>query len=412
MQQTNNTKDLLIKDEEFLSGALYRIFHIVVNKGEGSFLYTVDGEKYLDLTCGIAVTQLGHCHPEIVKAVQEQVSNLIHVSCVTHHTENIKLAEKVAQITPGSINSTFFCNSGAEAVEGSLKLSRIANPNRPNILSFRGGFHGRTLGAISVSSSKVAMRKGYFPLLPGIFFVDFPKEDGQKTLNELEQLFKLEAPADSFSSMLIEPVIGEGGYIPTPKGFLAELKKICTENNILLICDEVQSGIGRTGKWFASEHYNIEPDIITIAKGIGSGFPIGAFASNKKLMSHMPAGTHGSTYGGNPVACAAALKTLEIIERDNILDYVSKTGEEVIKKLKTELPGKANARGLGFMIGVELKDKDTAKKVIDKCFEEKILIIPCGPEQNILRIIPPLNIERNILFNATDKLINIIKQHS
>ncbi len=426
--QAVSLKNLLAKDEQFLASALYRVFHIVADRGEGSYLYTTDGQKYLDLTCGIGVTQLGHCHPEVVKAAQEQLAKLMHVSCVTHHTENIKLAEKLASILPGDINNTFFCNSGAEAVDGSIKLSRYVNPGRPNIVAFRGSFHGRTLGATALSSSKSLHRKHYDPLLAGINFVDFPNcwqcpvfkdpsSCGLECLDLLTRMFKLNLPPESISAIIIEPMVGEGGYVPAPPhnqnsrlNYLKELRKICDEYNILLICDEVQSGIGRTGKWFATEYYDIVPDVITMAKGIASGLPMGAFASKKKFMSLMPPGAHGSTFGGNLVSCAAALKTLEIIERENLLDYVSKTGVELIKHLESGLKQKAKIRGLGFMLGIELASKEIADKVVEECFKEKILILTAGAEQKVIRFIPPLNMEKALLFNVVDKIISFINK--
>src|SRR3990167_6879408 len=378
--QDSKLKELLAKDEEFLSSALYRVFHIVCERGEGSYIYATDGTKYLDLTCGIGVTQLGHSHPEVVKAAQDQLAKLVHISCVTHQTENIKLAEKLSKILPGNLNNTFFCNSGAEAVDGVIKLSRYVNKGRPNIIAFRGGFHGRTLGATSLSSSKELHRKNYDPLLPCIHFVNYPKEEkaAQETLESLNKMFKLNLPPESVGAMLIEPVLGEGGYIPAPINFLKELRTICDKHHIFFICDEVQSGIGRTGKWFAVEHYGIVPDAITIAKGIANGLPLGGFAANKKHMSLMPPGSHGSTFGGNPVSCASAVKTLEIIERDHLLDYVSKTGSEVIKHLQDNLSSKATVRGFGFMIGIELKDKETCEKVISECFKEKMILLSAG----------------------------------
>lgn len=412
--QVTNLKDLLAKDEQFLSSALYRVFHIVIEKGEGVYLWSTDNTKYLDLTCGIGVTQLGHCHPEVTKAAQEQLSKLVHISCVTHHTENIKLAEKLSKIMPGNLNNTFFCNSGAEAIEGAIKLSRYINPGRPNIIAFRGSFHGRTLVATALSSSKVLHRKNYDPIIAGVNFVTYPKSNSLESLEEIKQLFKSNVPPESVSAVIIEPVLGEGGYIPSPKeetNFLKELRKICDEHKIVLICDEVQSGIGRTGKWFATEHYDVVPDIIAIAKGIANGLPMGAFCANKKHMSLMPPGSHGSTFGGNPVVCAAANKTLEVIEREKLLDYVLKTGTEVINHLKNELKSKAQIRGLGFMIGVELSSKEQAEKIVQECFKEKMLIITAGAEQNVLRIIPALNIERNLLFSAIDKIIGIIKKN-
>ena len=418
---TTNLKDLLAKDEQFLSNALYRVFHIVAERGEGSYLYSTDGVKYLDLTCGIGVTQLGHCHPEVVKAAKGQLDKLVHISCVTHHTLNITLAEKRSKILAGKMDNTFFCNSGAEAIDGAIKFSRRLNKGeRPNIISFRGAFHGRTIGGTSLSSSKELHRKYYDPLLPGVNIVDFPncytakesEKEASRVLESIEKMFKLHLSPDSVSAMVIEPVLGEGGYLPAPLkpvNFLKELRKICDKYGILLICDEVQSGIGRTGKWFAVEHYGIEPDVITMAKGLGNGLPIGAFSARKEKMSEMPPGSHGSTFGGNPVSCAAAIKTLEVIERDKILDYVSSTGRELISLLQTELKLNANVRGLGFMIGIELASKEIAERVIQECFKEKILILGAGPEQNIIRFIPPLNIEKEILFSAVDKIIGIIK---
>lgn len=424
INQASNLKELLAKDEKFLSSALYRVFHVVAERGEGPYIYTTDTEKFLDLTCGIGVTQLGHCHPEVTKAAQDQLAKLVHISCVTHHTGNIKLAEKLAEILPGDLKNTFFCNSGAEAVDGSIKFSRYVNPGRPNIIAFRPSFHGRTLGATSLSSSKSLHRKNYDPLLTGINFVDFPncwdcpvfKEPNTcnlECLDLVKRMFNLNLPPESVSAMIIEPIVGEGGYIPSPNhrfNYLKELRKICDEYKILLICDEVQSGFGRTGKWFGVEYYGIIPDVITMAKGIANGLPMGAFASRKSLMSLMPPASHGSTFGGNPVACAAAVKTIKIIQRDNLLDYVQKTGTELMNHLKEELKTKAKVRGYGFMIGIELESKEKVEKTIQECFKEKMLVLTAGTKANAIRLIPPLNIEKKLLFSASDKIINIIKK--
>ena len=417
-QQTQSLKELLAKDAEFLSPALYRVFHIAIERGEGSYIYSTEGMKYLDLTSGIGVTQLGHCHPEVIKAAKDQLDKLVHISCVVHHSGNIKLAEKLASILPGNISNTFFCNSGAEAVDGAIKLSRKLNPGRSNIITFKGAFHGRTLCATSLSFSKDIHRKDYDPLFAGIHAIDFPNiytgkepaKEVEKSLDQINLLFKSKNP-ETFSAMIIEPMQGEGGYIPAPLkpvNFLRELRKICDKHNILLICDEVQSGIGRTGKWFAVEHYDTNPDVITMAKGLGSGLPIGCFSSTKEKMYKMEPASHGSTYGGNPVCCAAALKTLEVIERDNLLEYVSEFGNEIINHARKELESKANVRGFGFMIGIELKNKELVEKVKDECFKEKILILPAG--ENSIRIIPALNIEKNLFTNAMDKIINIIRK--
>ncbi|MBI1859229.1 MAG: aminotransferase class III-fold pyridoxal phosphate-dependent enzyme [Candidatus Melainabacteria bacterium] len=417
--QASNLKELLAKDEKYLSSALYRVFHIVAEKGEGPYIYSTDGVKYLDLTCGIGVTQLGHCHEEVIKAAQEQLTKLVHISCVTHHTENIKLAEKLASILPGNLNNTFFCNSGSEAVDGAIKFARRLNPGRPNLIAFKGSFHGRTIGGTSLSSSKEVHRKFYDPLLPGVNFVEFPncytgkykEHSAERVLETLEQMFKSYLSPDSISAMIIEAMQGEGGYLPAPLkpiNFLKELRNICDKHKILLICDEVQSGIGRTGKWFSINHYDVVPDVITIAKGLGNGLPIGGFCASHERMSTMPPASHGSTFGGNPVSCAAAYKTLEVIERDNLLDYVFKTGSEIIDHLAKELSTQANVRGFGFMIGIELESKEKVEKVKDECFKENILILPTG--EKAIRLLPPLNIEKALLTNSIDKLINIIKK--
>ena len=416
-KETQSTKELLVKDEQFLSPALYRVFHTVIEKGEGSYVYSTEGMKYLDLTSGIGVTQLGHCHPEVNKAIKDQIDKLVHISCVTHQELNIKLAEKLASILPGNISNTFFCNSGAEAVDGAIKLSRKVNPKRPNIISFKGAFHGRTLLATSLSSSKEIHREDYDPFVPGIYMVNFPNiytgkdKEIDKSLEEINTLFKSKAPPETVSAFIIEPFQGEGGYIPSPLkpvNFLKELRKICDKHKILLICDEVQSGIGRTGKWFATEHYDVIPDVITMAKGLGNGLPIGAFSSTKENMYKMQPASHGSTYSGNPVVCAASYKTLEIIERDNLLSYVQKTGDEILEHLYSEIGKKVSVRGFGFMIGIELDTKEKAQKVVDECFKEKILLLPCG--EKAVRLLPPLNIEKNVFRNAVDKIIEIIKK--
>jgi len=406
---------------------------MVASHGEGSYLYSVEGERFLDLTSGIGVTQLGHAHPEVVKAAQQQLEKLWHVSCVTHQTQNITLAERLVGILPGDLSSVFFCNSGAEAVDGAIKFSRQFSPGRPNIISFRPAFHGRTLGATALSSSKITLRKGYDPLLIGVNFVDFPNcwhcpvfKDKQtcelECLDLLTRMFKLNLPPESVSAIILEPIVGEGGYIPAPSdvgeyniqkhrfNYLRELRRICDEYGILLIVDEVQSGIGRCGKWFGIEHFEVVPDLITMAKGLANGLPIGAFAGRPELMNKMLPGSHGSTFGGNPVSCAAASKTLEIIARDGLLEYVEQTGFQLMQHLQTELAGKAQVRGYGFMIGMQLQSKEIVDRVLQETFKEKMLLLSAGTSS--LRLIPPLNINKQLLFNSMDKVIEIIKKSS
>jgi len=413
-------EELLLKDQQYLSSSLVRIFDIFVESGKGPFLYTVNQEKYLDLTSGIGVTQLGHCHPEVTQAIKEQAEKLLHVSCVTRQTNNLSLAEKLAKILPGDLENTFFCNSGAEAVDGALKFAKYLKPGRPNIISFRGAFHGRTLGALSVSSSKSFHRKNYDPLLPGVNIVDFPNCFNCPAFKEpescqlecfdlIERMSDLNLDPATVCAVIIEPILGEGGYVPSPKhrfNFLARLREFCSKHQIFLIVDEVQSGIGRTGKWFGFENYEIVPDVVTIAKGLGGGMPIGAFTVRKEFANKMPASAHGSTYGGNPVACRAALKVLEIIERDNLLEYVSKTGREIIKIFSKNIQ-EVQVRGYGFMIGLEFKNKTKAQNIIKACFKEKILTLPAGPQGNVLRLIPPLNIPKMLLLEAVEKIVQI-----
>lgn len=414
--------DYLRNDAEYLSPALSRAFDIVVAKGSGSYLFDIEGNRYLDFTAGIAVNQLGHCHPEVVQAISEQAAQCIHTSCVVHYPANIELATKLAQIMPGEISSTFFSNSGAEAIDGAIKLAKLAKPDRPNIISHRGAFHGRTIGSVSLTNSKASYRKYFGVLMPGVYTIPYPNIYADKNEAELEaetrfalnELFDKTVAPETVAAIFVEPVQGEGGYIPAPgvKGswnYLQFLRELCDKHGILLVFDEVQSGMARTGKWFASEYYGVVPDILVMAKGLSGGLPLGAFASTKELMHKMPVASHGSTFGGNPVSCKAALKLIEIIERDRVMDNVAARSKQVFDFFESRFPGSSqrkneslSVRGLGLMIALEFKDADTVNRIKKIAFENKLLLLGCGTYGNIIRLAPDLIISQSDLQAGLD----------
>ena len=312
---------LVTRANKVLAPVLGHYTDLPVSHGEGCYLYGVDGKKYLDFAMGIATASTGHCHPKVVKAIQDQAAKLIHACAgVVYYEPNIALAEKLAEITPFENAKTFFTNSGSEAVEGALKLARYAS-KKPGLVSLKGGFHGRTLGALSLTTSKMKYQEGYAPLLPETYTVE--------TLQELDELVTVQKKA--IAAFILEPIQGEGGYQPVPFDFMKELRAYCTKHNILLILDEIQSGMGRTGKWFACEHSGIKPDVLVLAKGIASGMPLGAIIAESSLMDHWTTGAHGGTYTGNPVSCAAALATIDVIAKE--LPTITERGESVMQKL-------------------------------------------------------------------------------
>lgn len=368
----------LIRDEASLAGVLPRCSDVVASYGGGSYIYDVDEKSYLDFTSGIAVTNTGHCHPKVVDAITEQAQSLIHTSVTTHNTKNIELAERLIGLTPFMEDpQVFFCNSGAEAVDGALKLARMYT-KQPGIIAFRGAFHGRTLGATSITTAKEKYTEGYFaPLWKDTFIADH--------LEDVENY--LMHQSNNIGAVIIEPVLGEGGYVVYPDGWLHELRSICNHYDTLLIFDEVQTGIGRTGNMWASETFGVTPDVLLFAKGIASGLPLGGIISPRGIMDLWPTGTHGSTFGGNPVSCAAALATLDIVEP--LLPRVRERGEQMLKRLSKLVP---EARGVGYMVGLPLASQSDTEKVRTLCQEDGLLILSCGPEDDVLRLIPPLTI--------------------
>jgi 4-aminobutyrate aminotransferase len=385
-----------------VAGVLPAYFDVVADRGEGSWIWDVDDRRYLDFGAGIAVTVTGHCHPRVVDAITRQASSLLHTSVVFRHRPYVELAERLGSMAPFFTEPrVFLCNSGAEAIDGSIKLARRVT-GRPGIIAFRRGFHGRTIGGTSLTTAKSKYREGYEPLLPAVYVAPYciPFEHGNDAraacdaaLAELDLLFATSAPPSNVAAMVLEPVLGEGGYVPPPVEWLRGLRQRCDEHGILLVFDEVQTGVGHTGRFFAAETYGVTPDVVLFAKGIASGLPLGGIIAPAQIFDQWPKATHGSTFGGNPVACAAALATLDVLEEDDLCARATELGERAIARMR-EVAGQTGAivdvRGLGFMIGVELRDADITTAVQRRCLEDGLIVLSCGPGENVLRLVPPL----------------------
>jgi 4-aminobutyrate aminotransferase len=407
----DSQEEWLARERAHLSQVLYRYTPIVVDHAKGSYMYSVDGRRYLDFASGIAVTNLGHGHPAVVAAAKAQLDKVIHTSVVAHHEPAIELAERIAAVAPGKLDKVFFANSGAEAVEGAIKLARYAT-GRPALIGFQGAFHGRTYGALSLTASKSYYRERYEPFLPGVYHVPYPYpyrnptgSSDEATLDYvfdyIDEMLDTRVPPNNIAAFIVEPVLGEGGYVVPPADFLPRLRALCDRHDILLIADEVQSGYGRTGKMFACEHTGVVPDIMTLAKLIASGLPLSAVVANSKLMDQWEPAAHGSTFGGNPVSCAAGIATLDVFTREGILANASARGAELVRRLRElqrRLPAIGEVRGLGLMVGVELVNKDGSankdlqKKVRQVCLDSGMVVLSCGPHDNVLRLVPPLNL--------------------
>jgi 4-aminobutyrate aminotransferase len=394
--------------DNLISPVWSRITPIVAERAEGAYVYGKDGTRYLDFTSGIGVTNTGHCHPKVVRAIQEQAAKLLHGQAnIIFHPPLLELAEELRTIVPQGLDCFFFSNSGAEAVEGAVKLARHAT-GRPNVIVFQGSFHGRTALTMALTTSKTIYRAGYQPLPAGVFVAPYPyayrygwspQETEAFCLRELKLLLKSQTAPFETAAILVEPVLGEGGYVvPTP-GFLAGLRRICDEHGFLLIADEVQSGFGRTGKWFAIEHFGVEPDIMTMAKGLASGLPLSGIAARRELMERWIPGSHGGTYGGNAVACAAAVATIRAIREEGLLENAQRMGAllmERLRALQSDCPVIGDVHGLGLMVGAEFTDSDgapatdPAKAVVKGCLKRHLLLLTCGTWNNTIRWIPPL----------------------
>lgn len=400
-------KLLLERDQRFMSPSYTRIYPLVVARGSGAVIEDVDGNLYLDFTAGIAVTAAGHCHPDVTAAIQDQAAKLIHMSGTDFYYEpQIDLAQRLAESAPGTTpKRVFFTNSGAEALEAGLKLARW-HTGRSRAIAFMGAFHGRTYGAMSLSGSKLVHRRGFSPLVPDIHHVPYPRgcttcanpDVACECVRQIEEtVLKRTAPPEEVAAIFVEPIQGEGGYHVPPAGFLPALRSLCDRHNILMVADEVQTGMGRTGKLFAVEHWNVEPDILCLAKGIASGMPLGAIIARGEVMD-WPPGSHASTFGGNPVSCRAALTTLDLLENQYIRNAAER-GEQLrqgLIQMRKKHPALGDVRGLGLMMAVDLvKNQDRTAldpalrdEIVQTAYRRGLLLLGCG--EAAIRFCPPL----------------------
>lgn len=406
-------KAMIARDAEVVSPSYPRDYPFVMSHGKGAEVWDVDGNRFLDFAAGIAVCSTGHSHPEVVGAITEAAKGFLHISSDYWHERQVRLGERIRDLKPMGAEPamSFMCQSGTEAVEGALKLARYVT-GRSRFIGFFGGFHGRTMGALSFTSSKYTQQSGFFPTMPGVTHVPYPNnfrpvlagaDQGKAVLDYIENvLFQHNVPAAEVAGILIEPIQGEGGYVVPPDGFLAGLRALCDRHGILLIFDEVQSGIGRTGTMFAAQHFGVAPDIMTLAKGLGSGMPIGLVVARKKLMEKWKRGAHGNTYGGNPVCCAAALATIDLVERAYAANAAS-VGAYFMERLREwqkKHPQIGEVRGRGLMIGMELTmgatnrtpNKALCDALITRAYHNGLLLLPCGI--STVRFMPPLLITK------------------
>jgi 4-aminobutyrate aminotransferase len=404
-----NAQALLARDAAVVSPSYPRDYPFVMSHGRGTEAWDVDGNRFLDFMAGIAVCSTGHAHPAVVRAVQEAAGKFLHISSDYWHENMVGLAERLARLAPvGEPAMSFLCQSGTEAVEAALKLARYVS-GRQRFIAFLGSFHGRTMGSLALTSSKYTQQKGFAPTMPGVTHVPYPNpyrplfaggDQGQATLDYIRMLFDRNLPASEVAAIVVEPIQGEGGYLVPPDGFLAGLRALCDEHGILLMCDEVQSGIGRTGRMFACEHWGVRPDIVTSAKGLGSGLPIGAVIAKKRVMEQWKRGAHGNTYGGNPITCAAAIATLDLVANE-FMANAARTGEYFmyrLRELQRDFPCIGEVRGKGLMIGMELIENDAARtpartlcdRLVTRAFHNGLLLLTCGV--STVRFMPPLSV--------------------
>src|SRR5437868_2808857 len=422
-----NAKRVLEQDAKFMSPSYTRDYPLVAKRGHGAIVEDVDGNAFLDFAAGIAVCSTGHCHPEVVAAIQKQAAELIHMSGTDFYYESmVTLAERLSKIAPmPGPHRIYYGNSGAEAIECALKLARY-HTKRQHVIAFLGAFHGRTMGALSLTASKPQQKRRFSPMVPGVTHIRYPDvyrgcSGGPQDAEEFalgcaryieEKLFKTVLAPEEVAAIFVEPIQGEGGYVIAPTIFMQELRRICDKHGILLVVDEVQSGIGRTGKWFAVEHTGVQPDMVCMAKGIASGMPLGITMTRAEIMDWVP-GSHASTFGGNPVAIAAALATLDVIEKEHLLENSAKVGKHILARMAdwpSRLKLVGDVRGRGLMIGVDIvKDKVTKEygnterdRIVEVAFEHGALFLGCGP--STVRLCPPLIVTKEEADVAVDVL--------
>lgn len=424
--------EIIKKDKLLLMQSYVRWYPLVISKGEGSIVEDVDGNRYIDFNAGLAVLSTGHIHPEVVANVKNQLNRFIHYSLTDFYYDlAVEYAEDLFDALPWKDNRLFYTNSGAESIEAAIKVSKGFYEGKRNyFIGFIGGFHGRTIGSLSFTASKPIQRKYFFPMMPGVIHVPYPysyrcpfksetpEECSESVLSYIEDwVFKKYVPPDEVAAFVIEPIQGEGGYVVPPKSFMQKLRKLADKYDILFVADEIQSGMGRTGKLLAIEHFNIQPDLIALAKGIASGFPLGALVGKSNIMT-LPPGSHANTFGGNPIALAAAKATLKLL-KESLMNNAEKQGEYIMRRFnemmdKYDIIG--DVRGLGLMIGIELvKNRETKEpatdilgKVINNCFKRGVLVIAAG--SSAIRIAPPLVITREQVDEALEIIEDELKK--
>lgn len=418
-----NAKKMLARDKKVVSPSYPRDYPFVMDRGIGAQVWDVDRNRYIDWMAGIAVNATGHSHPKLVKALQNQAEKFLHISSDYYHESMIRLGERVNEIAPMKEDvGVFFCNSGTEAVEAAIKLARYAT-KRQRFIGFLGAFHGRSMGSLSFTASKYVQQERFFPTMPGVVHVPFPDtyrpvldlgregDYGDTVVDYIERvIFQTILPPDECAAILLEPIQGEGGYVIPPPNFFPRLRELCDRHGIVLIADEVQSGVGRTGKWWAIEHWDVEPDIVCSAKGIASGVPLGLMFARQSIMKKWISGAHGNTYGGNPLACTAALATLDLVE-NGMMDNAIEQGEfimDALAEMQVRHPSMGDVRGLGLMIGVEFVQDKTTKQpakqlredIVQHAFQNGLLLLGCG--RSTIRIAPPLMIQRPLVEEALE----------
>lgn len=401
---------------------------IVADHAAGLWVTDSAGNRWADFACGTAVTNLGHNHPTVSRAARHQLEQLAHAGCVFRYESMVRLGEELRRITPNGIDMFGFANSGAEAVEAAVKLAKYTT-GRQAIVAFRGAFHGRTMGAVSYTTSNAKYRDGYHPILGSVFVAPFPhpyrwglseEESTELALSELSRMFKYEVSPETVAALLVEPVQGEGGYYPAPAAFLRALRDLADEHGMLLVFDEVQTGFGRTAAWFGADHYPVDPDIIAMGKGIANGLPLSAYGAPADVLSEWPVGAHGTTFGGNPVACAAAVAVVEAMEP--LLGPAADLGAHALERFTKAMqdhPTIGDVRGLGLMIGVELvrdagsrePDAEAMQAVMRHGLEHELIVIPCGPDGNVIRFIPPLIATTDDVDRAIDVIQSALRAY-
>jgi len=434
MRERPSLEDLVARRHDLLAPCLAQDWpNLPAVRAEGLYVYGPNGQRYMDFNSGFGACNAGHNHPRVVAAARAQMERMVHAPIgVIAPESTLRLAQELGKVMPGHVDMFFFGNSGSEAVGGAMKLARYVT-RRPGIIAFLGSFHGRTMGPTALTTSKVAYRRRQGPFVPDVYFARFPyvyrskagdaEMCAQEALEDIERLFEHVVPPEEVAAFILEPVQGEGGYVIPPRSWLVALRQMCDQHGILLVFDEVQSGFGRTGEWFAAQTFGVEPDIVCLAKSIANGFPLGATAARAEIMKEWGAASHGTTFGGSPVSCAAALATLDVIRDENLIENARIQGHymiEALSELQAESPIVGDVRGVGLWIGVEFikpgTDKepngDVVRRILERTLKDGMIMYPCGHWSQTIRLIPPLTITREQVDEGLDVFRNAVLAES